>query len=50
MRFPLLSKLIALGAVIVTLLLALNAVHGLVGERRLRQLEAEQSVADSLAG
>ena len=50
MRFPLLSKLIALGAVIVTLLLALNAVHGLVVERRLRQLEAEQSVADSLAG
>jgi inner membrane protein len=27
--------------VIVALLLALNAVHGLVGERRLRQLEAE---------
>ena len=50
MKFPLLSKLVALGAVIVALLLSLNAVHGLVGERRLRQLEAEQSVADSLAG
>jgi inner membrane protein len=50
MKFPLLSKLVALGAVIVALLLSLNAVHGLVDERRLRQLEAEQSVADSLAG
>jgi inner membrane protein len=50
MKFPLLSKLVALGAVIVALLLSLNAVHGLVAERRMRQLEAEQSVADSLAG
>jgi len=49
MKFPLLGKLIALGAVIVALLVSLNAVHGLVSERRLRQLEAEQSVADSLA-
>lgn len=50
MKFPLLGKLVALGAVIVVLLLSLNAVHGLVNERRMRQLEAEQSVADSLAG
>ena len=50
MRFPLLGKLVALGAVIVVLLLSLDAVHGLVNERRMRQLEAEQSVADSLAG
>ena len=50
MKFPLLGKLVALGAVIVVLLLSLNAVHGLVNERRARQLEAEQSVADSLAG
>jgi inner membrane protein len=50
MKFPLLSKLVALGAVIVALLISLNAVHGLVNERRSRQLEAEQSVADSLAG
>ena len=50
MKFPLLGKLVALGAVIVVLLLSLNAVHGLVNERRARQFEAEQSVADSLAG
>lgn len=50
MKFPLLGKLVALGAVIVVLLLSLNAVHGLVSERRMRQLEAEQSVAGSLAG
>lgn len=50
MKFPLLSKLVALGAVIALLLIALNAVSGLVTERRFRQAEAEKSVADGLAG
>ena len=50
MKFPLLGKLIALGAVIVVLLVSLDAVRGIVSERRARQFEAEQSVADSLAG
>lgn len=49
-KFPLLSKLVALVAVIFVLSMALNAVHGLVAERQARQSEAEAGVSDSLAG
>jgi inner membrane protein len=50
MRVPLLGKLLALAAVMAVLLMALGAVDGVVGERQRRQLDAEQSVASSLAG
>jgi len=50
MRFPLLGKVLALGAVMVLLLSALGAVNGVVDERRRRQAEAELGVASSLAG
>lgn len=50
MRFPLLSKSIALGAVVAGLLVALGSVRGVVEERQERRDEAEQNVADSLAG
>jgi inner membrane protein len=50
MRFPLLGKLCALGAVALALVAALGSVQGLVSERQMRQREAEQSVVDSLAG
>ncbi len=50
MRFPLLSKAVALGAVIVALLVALGQVAGVVSERRMRQVEAQRGLADSLAG
>ena len=49
MRFPLLSKSVALGAVVAGLLIALGSVRGVVEERQERRDEAEQNVADSLA-
>jgi inner membrane protein len=50
MKFPLLGKAVALGGVIILLLIGLHSVSGLVYERQMRQHEAEQSVAESLAG
>jgi len=50
MRFPLLSKVAALAAVMVVLLVALNSVDSLVHERQMRQREAEHGLAESLAG
>jgi inner membrane protein len=50
MRFPLLAKALTLAALIFVLLLALVRVQGLVGERQMRQAEAEHGVAESLAG
>ena len=49
MRFPLLSKSVALGAVVAGLLVALGSVRSVVEERQERRDEAEQNVADSLA-
>lgn len=49
MKFPLLSKVTALAAVILGLLWSLWSVQALVRERQQRQSEAEQSVANSLA-
>jgi inner membrane protein len=49
MRFPLATKLFALVALLVLLTAALESVDGLAAERRARQLEAEVSVAASLA-
>lgn len=49
MRFPLLGKGLALGAVALTLMAALAMVSDIVGERQGRLREAEQSVMDSLA-
>jgi inner membrane protein len=48
-RFPLIGKALALGAVLVALLLALESVSGIVAERAGRLREAERSVAASLA-
>lgn len=50
MRFPLISKMGAVGAVTLGLLWSLWSVQGIVHERQGRQQEAEQSVANSLAG
>jgi inner membrane protein len=50
MKFPLLTKLGALLAVIVVLVLGLNAIEQTVRERQMRQREAQRNVADSLAG
>lgn len=50
MRFPLISKMGAVGAVTLGLLWSLWTVQGVVNERQGRQQEAEQSVANSLAG
>lgn len=50
MRFPLISKMGAVGAVTLGLLWSLWTVQGVVSERQSRQQEAEQSVANSLAG
>ena len=49
-RFPLMGKALALLAVTLGLLMALDAVSGLVQEREGRLREAEAAVADSLAG
>jgi len=48
-RFPLLGKSVALGAVLLVLVIALQAVSGIVEERQGRLQEAEASVAASLA-
>ena len=50
MRFPLLGKAVGVGAVVVALIVALEAVGGIVAERTMRQNEARANVADSLAG
>lgn len=50
MKSVLFEKLAALAAVVVALLFALNAVDGIVQERRARQQGAEQEIASSLAG
>src|SRR5882672_911968 len=49
MRFPLVGKAIALGAVTLSLVWALASVSGIVAERQGRLREAQRSVADSLA-
>jgi inner membrane protein len=49
-RFPLLSKGLALAAVVMGLTWALASVQSLVQERQSRQRAAESSVANSLAG
>ena len=49
MRFPVIGKVLALGVVLLGLLWALGAVSNVVEERRARQAEAQQNVADSLA-
>lgn len=50
MRFPLISKVGALGAVTLGLIWSLSSVQSVVQERQQRQQEAEHSVANSLAG
>ncbi len=50
MRYPLLGKAAALGAVTLALVAALGTVGGIVAEREGRLREAEQNVMDSLAG
>ena len=48
-RFPLFAKAIAMVAVLIALMLALQSVSGIVAERQGRLREAERSVAASLA-
>ena len=48
-RFPLIGKWLALAAVLLALVLALESVSGVVAERAGRLREAERSVASSLA-
>lgn len=50
MRFPMVGKAAALVAVSVALMIAIDAIQGLVNERRNRQLEAEQNVANASSG
>lgn len=50
MRFPLLSKVLAIGLVMFLLLLVLMRIDGLVSERRHRQLAATSGIEQSLAG
>jgi inner membrane protein len=50
MKFPLIGKALALGAVLLALLWALAHVSDIVAEREGRLREAQQSVAASLAG
>jgi len=49
-KFPILSKAVALGAVSLGLMWSLWSVQSVVHERQSRQAEAERSVANSLAG
>ena len=49
MKFPLLRKTLAVGAVLIALTWALHTVGAIVSEREGRLHEAERSVADSLA-
>lgn len=48
-KFPLLTKALAVGGVLLALTLALGSVRDVVQERQGRLAEAERSVADSLA-
>lgn len=50
MRFPLLSKTIAIAAVVLLLCLVLGRIDSLVAERSARQAEARRSVEQSMAG
>ncbi|MGA0611267.1 cell envelope integrity protein CreD [Caldimonas sp. KR1-144] len=50
MRFPLLSKTLAIGAVVLLLCLVLARIDSLVAERSARQEEARRSVEQSMAG
>jgi len=50
MRFPLLSKTIAIGAVVLLLCLVLGRIDSLVAERSARQEEARRGVEQSMAG
>ena len=50
MRFPLLSKALAVGAALLVLTLGLERVGELVAEREGRLREAERSLAEALAG
>lgn len=50
MKFPILQKGLAIGAVTVGLVVSLSMVQDIVQERQSRQYEAEQNIADSLAG
>lgn len=50
MRFPLLGKAVGVGAVVIALIVALEAIGGIVAERTMRQNEARANVADSMAG
>lgn len=49
MRFPLMGKIVGVGAVVAGLMVALGMVGSIVGERQMRQQEAQANVADSLA-
>jgi inner membrane protein len=49
MKFPMLGKTVAIGAVTVGLIVALQIVSGIVGERQGRLAEAHDNVAASLA-
>jgi inner membrane protein len=50
MKFPLMSKALALGGVVLGLMWALGSVQDVVHEREARRGEAERSVVNSLAG
>ncbi len=50
MKYPLLSKAAAIGAIILLLCIVLARINALVTERQLRQNQAVQSVEESLAG
>ncbi|QNP47116.1 cell envelope integrity protein CreD [Diaphorobacter aerolatus] len=50
MRFPLLSKLMALLLVIVLLMFGLSMIEGVVSDRQFYRSETERSVVQSLAG
>jgi inner membrane protein len=50
MRFPLLGKASALAAVTALLLLGLNSIDNVNSERQSRQIEAQQSLVNALAG
>ena len=50
MRFPLLSKVVAIGLVVLLLMSVLMRIDGLVSERRWRQAQATTGVEQSLAG
>ncbi len=49
-RFPLLTKVLAIGLVMLLLMAVLLRIDGLVGERRWRQIQAAAGIEQSLAG